>query len=311
VALAALLLGSTAAPAAAAEYDITIGPGNQYATRALTVAPGDLVRWQASSGHPLRFDGESGQYTMQHARTLGAPGRLAFYCATHGGPGGEGMSGVITVQAPGNAPPAISLARETASPAASEPVAFRATASDPEGQPVRIDWDLDGDGTFELIDAGPAVSSRYAAGGHTVTARAVDPGGASGQASLGFTVGAAPGPGGGAPGGGEPGIAGDTAAPTVRVRVARKMALRTLRRRGVRVRLTPSEDGRLAATLRDAAGRRLGRAAAPARAGERTTLRMRAPRAKPGSVELRVTVTDRAGNRRTVSRTLRVRNRSR
>jgi plastocyanin len=307
VALAALLLGSSAASAAADEYDIAIGPGNQYTPRALTVVPGDVVRWQASSVHPLRFDGEPGQYTMQHTRTLDAPGTLAFYCGQHGGPGGEGMSGVITVQAPQNAPPVISLARETPSPSENEPVAFRATASDPEGQPVRIDWDLDGDGAFERVDAGAAVSSRYAAGGHTVTARAVDPGGASGQASLAFAVAAGAGPTGGAPGGGGPGGAGDTTAPTVRVRVAREVALRTLRRRGVRVRLRPSEDGRLAARLHDAAGRRLGRAAAPARAGEPTTLLVRARRAKPGRVELRVVATDRAGNRRIVSRTLRVR----
>ena len=303
--LAAFLLALSAAPAAAAEHQIGIVPVNQYSPATLTVAPGDTVHWEASGTHPLHFDGESDAYTSAYTRTLNAPGTLAFYCGMHGGPGGMGMSGVITVQASANAPPTISLARETASPSAGEPVAFRATASDPEGQPVRIDWDLDGDGTFERIDGGATASSRYAAGSHTVTARAVDPAGASAQASLTFTV--PGGPGGTGPGGGGSGGGSDTAAPTLRVKVAREVALRTLRRRGVRVRLTPSEDGTLAATLRDAAGRRLGRATAPARAGVRTTLRVRARRAKPGQVKLRITATDRAGNRRAVTRTLRVR----
>ena len=48
-----------------------------------------------------------------------------------------------------NTAPRSRVARDTAAPAAGSPVAFRAGASDPERLPLRIDWDMDGDGTFE------------------------------------------------------------------------------------------------------------------------------------------------------------------
>jgi plastocyanin len=304
VLLAAVLVAPSAASAAADEHEIAIGPGNTYSPSTLTVAAGDTVRWAATTFHPLRFEGEAGQYTTPYSRTLTAPGTLRFFCANHGA---QGMTGAITVVA-ANAAPVIALARETAEPVAGQPVAFRATASDPDGQSVRIDWDLDGDGTFERIDGGPSATASYVAGAHTATARAVDPAGASAQSSVTFTVGAGPGGtggSGGGPGGTGP-AGGDTAAPRLRVAVARNVSLRTLRRRGIRVRLTPSEDGTLAATLRTARRRQLGRATAPARAGERATLRVRARRARPGRLKLRLTATDRAGNRTTVTRTLRV-----
>jgi plastocyanin len=303
---AALLLAAAPAPARAAMYDIGIGPGNVYRPAALTVAPGDTVRWAASATHPLVFDGEAGEYTAPTTRTLSTVGTVAFHCRVHGG---SGMTGVVTVSA--NAPPAIALALETATPVAGEPVAFFATASDPDGGAVRIDWDLDGDGTFELPDYGPVATAEYAAGPRTVAARAVDPQGASTTASLSFDVaparseGAGGGPAGAGPTGGG-GTNADSVAPTLRhLAVARAIRVRALRRRGVRIRLTASEDATLTATLRDARGRRVGRARAPAEAREPVTLRLRARRARPGALRLRIVVADAAGNRAVITRTLR------
>jgi plastocyanin len=305
---AALLLAIAAAPARAAEYDIAIGPGNQYRPAELTVAPGDTVNWAANATHPLVFDGEAGEYTTPTTRTLTAAGTVAFHCRVHGG---SGMTGVVTVSNAPNAPPVLTLARETPAPVAGEPVAFFAEASDPDGDAVQIDWDLDGDGAFELSDYGPVATETYAAAGtRTVAARAVDARNASTVASLSFDVAPAPGrgpdggPAGAGPGGGG-GTNADTVAPTLRhLAVPRSVRVRALRRRGVRIRVTPSEDGTLTATLRDRRGRRLGRARAPAQAGERATLRIRARRARPGTLRLRIVVADAAGNRTVVTRTL-------
>ncbi len=96
----------------------------------------------------------------------------------------------------------------------------------------------------------------------------------------------------------------DTLAPTVRVSAPRELSVRRLRRRGVRVSLTPSEDGRLVAELRNRAGRRLARATADAYAGVATALRLRAPRARAGRLTLRIVAVDAAGNRTRVTRRL-------
>jgi plastocyanin len=290
---AALLLAATT-------HDIGIGDGNTYSPSSLRVAAGDTVRWAANGMHPLVFEGESGgPYTTNQQRTLVTPGKVAFYCDEHGAPGGVGMSGTVTV----NAPPTIAIERQTTMPRAGEPVAFLASASDPEGKAMRIDWDLDGDGTFERAAAGATVSATYAAGPHTVGARATDDLGASATATHTFTV-PAGGGGGGTPGGG--GTAGDDRAPRVEARAPDSIRARKLRRRGVRITVTPSEDGRVVVELRNRRGRRLARKTADAQAGEAATLRLRPERVKPGRLRVRIVATDRAGNRTVLRRKLTV-----
>jgi PKD domain len=282
---AALLLAAT--------HDIGIGPSNTYSPKSLRVAAGDTVRWEANDTHPLVFeDGGGGPYTSNQERILDKPGTVAFYCDEHGGPGGAGMSGAVTV----NAPPTIAIERAGAL-RAGEPVSFRAAASDPDGDPLRIDWDLDGDGTFERPAAGATVSATYAAGPHTVGARATDDLGASATATHTFTVPAAGGGGGDTPG-------GDDQAPRVEASAPDSIRARKLRRRGVRVTVMPSEDGRLVVELRNRRGRRLARKTADAQAGEATTLRLRPERIKPGRLRLRIVATDRAGNRTVLKRAL-------
>ena len=75
-----------------------------------------------------------------------------------------------------------------------------------------------------------------------------------------------------------------------------------MRRRGVRVRVTPSENGRLVAELRTRSGRRLARATAEAHAGDETALRLRPSRVRAGRLTLRIVAIDTAGNRTVVKR---------
>jgi plastocyanin len=297
------ILGTVVAAANAAVRPITIGPGNTYSPKHSRVAIGDTVEWAASLQHPLRFDGNNSRYVDTYTRFVDSPGTIAFYCEVHGGPGGVDMSGTVTV----NGPPTIALERETAAPRAGEPVSFRAAASDPNNDPVRIDWDLDGDGTFELVGAGATASASYAAGSYTVRAQATDDFPSSSTASHTFAV---PGAGGGTPGGGGsgPGSSSDRTAPRLEARAAKSIRARKLRRRGVKLTLTPSEDGRLVAELRSRSGRRLGRATAQAHAGQATVLRVRAKNAKAGrNLKLRIVAIDPAGNRTALARKLRVR----
>ena len=297
---AALLLASV-------PHQVAIGSGNTYSPQALRVAPGDTVTWAASNFHPLVLENEGVAYTTAQQRTLSDS--VKFYCANHGGPGGAGMSGVVAV-GDDNAPPSIAIMRDTAAPASGQPVAFHVVATDPERLPLRIDWDMDGDGTFELVGAGTSASGTYDAGDRRVGARAVDDLGATAEASHAFTIpGAASGPPPAAPPPAPPGASqqADALAPAVAVRAPRSLTPRRLRRRGVKVTLTPSEDGRLVAELRSRRGRRLARATAEARAGEPTTLRLRPRRVKPGRLTLRVVAIDLAGNRTTIKRALKVR----
>jgi hypothetical protein len=128
---------------------------------------------------------------------------------------------------------------------------------------------------------------------HTFTVAAPDP-----------ESGIAPPPGAPPPSGGATPPA-DTLAPAVSVSAPRELSVRRLRWRGVRVRLTPSEDARVVVELRNRAGRRLARATGEAQAGVATALRVRPRRVRAGRLTLRIVAIDLAGNRTTVMRRVR------
>ena len=72
----------------------------------LTIAPGDTVVWTNTRGiHNVVADngtfrsGPADSAPWTYSRTFGAAGEFGYYCEPHGGPGGSGMSGTITVQA--------------------------------------------------------------------------------------------------------------------------------------------------------------------------------------------------------------------
>ncbi len=83
-----------------------------------------------------------------------------------------------------NQPPTV----QTASPVAvdeGEAVNLSASGTDPEGNPLTYDWDLDGDGVFETLGQEVTFSAANLDGpaAHAIAVRATDPEGLSGQAS--------------------------------------------------------------------------------------------------------------------------------
>lgn len=70
----------------------------------LTVTPGDTVQWQNSGGfHNVVADdgsftsGPAAGDAWSYSFTFTTPGFYPYYCAIHGGPGGLGMAGTVTV----------------------------------------------------------------------------------------------------------------------------------------------------------------------------------------------------------------------
>jgi len=74
--------------------------GFTYTPNTLTIAPGDSVSFAASGVHPLRTDDDIFSCDANCTQVFDTVGQFRFYCNNHGGPGGQGMSGIIIVQAP-------------------------------------------------------------------------------------------------------------------------------------------------------------------------------------------------------------------
>jgi plastocyanin len=94
--------------------DVTVeARDNVFAASAVTISPGETVTWTQAGNNPhnVRFD--NGSFEQPSApissawtvsRTFQDPGvTYAYYCEAHGGPGGSGMAGTVTVT--GAAPP--------------------------------------------------------------------------------------------------------------------------------------------------------------------------------------------------------------
>src|SRR6266436_1735662 len=71
-----------------------------------------------------------------------------------------------------NHPPAANFTWSPGTPRTGDVIAFAATTSDPDHDPVTVRWDLDGDGTFETTGASPART--LSRGDHTVALQATD-----------------------------------------------------------------------------------------------------------------------------------------
>ena len=70
----------------------------------LTVSAGTIVRWVNDSDLPHTTTADDGAWDSGNMEsgatfefTFEEPGEYPYYCEIHGGPGGEGMSGTITV----------------------------------------------------------------------------------------------------------------------------------------------------------------------------------------------------------------------
>jgi plastocyanin len=75
-----------------------------FAPKTVTVPVGATVVWSRSGTHPHTVTADDNAYdsgvlragqTFEH--TFTEPGTFAYYCDFHGGPGGVGMSGTVSV----------------------------------------------------------------------------------------------------------------------------------------------------------------------------------------------------------------------
>lgn len=110
VLLAALAAGAPAAHAAVT-HDVTVGPGNSFNPANVTIQAGDSVRW-TSAGGTHNVEADDGSFTSGapssgwvFTHTFASAGSFRYFCSLHGGPGGAGMSGMVTVQAAGGGSP--------------------------------------------------------------------------------------------------------------------------------------------------------------------------------------------------------------
>lgn len=76
-----------------------------YQPGAITIKAGDTVTWTQTGEEPHTVTADDGSFDSGELDTGGAfsmrfdePGTYGYYCTLHGGPGGEGMSGVVTVE---------------------------------------------------------------------------------------------------------------------------------------------------------------------------------------------------------------------
>jgi plastocyanin len=288
-----------AAPATAADHPVAFADYS-YNPPDLSIAAGDTVTFSGSfSDHPLVWDsgtppvtnaGSSAQFTFAH------PGTYAYHCQLHAVT--RGMRGVVRV--PDQHPATVAFSVSPA-PRAGQPVTFTYTGSaDPDGSLVTWQWDLDGDGAFETSTPSGAATKTYAAAGTaTVRMRAIDDSGeASATAEQAVTIAAA-----GSSGSGSGASSGnDTTAPRATL----------LKLRGLKLTFRSSERASATATLR-ARGKTIARGTAKARNGT-ITIRLRLtkagrsllPRGRTLRAKLTLTLRDASGNRRTVTRQLKV-----
>lgn len=80
--------------------------GNTFSPADITIAVGDIVSWQNTGGglHDVEADdgsfssGEASTANWTYEYTFTTAGDFGYYCSVHGGAGGVGMSGTISVQ---------------------------------------------------------------------------------------------------------------------------------------------------------------------------------------------------------------------
>jgi plastocyanin len=330
--LALLASGALAAPAAAEDAAVTFQCCS-YSPSAVRILPGEKVTIAPSAGnsfdagpgsthHPLDFDDPSVPDQLSGSapaeRTFATAGVYTYFCQNHG----PGMSGKVTVTA--NQLPVPSFTASATSVPSGTQVSFDASGStDPDsGQTLTYAWDLDGNGTDDPGVTGATPSFTYVNTGAaprnvTVRLRATDDnsdvGPESATATKTITVAPAGGttqpPGGGGtppPAGGGGGTTSDTTAPTVALKLAKSLTVATQ----LRLAFTSNEPGSATATLKF--GKQVLKARANFAATGRHTLTVKLPKAarralrQRRKVRLTLVVSDAAGNKRTLTRTVRL-----
>jgi plastocyanin len=144
--VAALAVSAVSAPAA--NQTVTLDMTNTFTPAAVTVNQGETVTWKNNGGlHNVHFDDnsyvqpaspQSAPWTV--SRTFNTPGTFRYYCQVHGGPGGLGMSGTVTVNPvgyprPKGATPALTSLAVAYKPCASANRTHGAPLSSPSCNP--------------------------------------------------------------------------------------------------------------------------------------------------------------------------------
>lgn len=172
VALTVVVIGALGVAPAGAVTTKDVGVVDfAFVPGTIAVMPADSVRWTYSSGgapHNVVFD--DGSFSepalptfaaWTRTRTFASTGMYRYYCAAHGGPGGVGMAGVVIVNETGNIPPSAVLTATPSPVEVNATVSFSAAGSaDLDGTITKYEWDLDGDGTYEVDSATTATTSR-------------------------------------------------------------------------------------------------------------------------------------------------------
>ncbi|MFP5327597.1 MAG: cell wall-binding repeat-containing protein, partial [Acidimicrobiia bacterium] len=90
----------TAAPAAAADVAVEV-VNFEYVPNPIQVDPGDTITFTNNDPGPHTATADDGSFSVllepgeSKTVTIAEAGEIPFFCKLHGGPGGEGMSGVI------------------------------------------------------------------------------------------------------------------------------------------------------------------------------------------------------------------------
>jgi plastocyanin len=113
VVVLALMGAFVAGNAGAQNPTVSAQSNDTFSNAEVTVTQGGSVTFSNSGGrHNVRFDGEAtgdpspaNTTAWSFARQFGTVGDFRFYCEVHGGPNGQGMSGIVHVVAAGGPPP--------------------------------------------------------------------------------------------------------------------------------------------------------------------------------------------------------------
>jgi len=164
-----LAAGAMFAPsAAAANQTVRIDPTEHvYIPDRVAVKVGESVTWQNSGSqepHNVHFD--DGQFTEPStpalmfttpSRTFTKPGVYPYHCDQHA----DHMLGVVYVTNSGQLPPVADFTADPGAAVAGQAVTFNAAASTASaGRIVKYEWDLDGDGMFE-VDSGSTPTTTH------------------------------------------------------------------------------------------------------------------------------------------------------
>lgn len=202
VALVTTMVFISASSAAAADKTVGFNRADYiYLPERVAIKTGESVTWSnAGSDEPHNVHFEDGQFIRPvtpatsfttSPRTFSADGVYRYFCDTHG----RDMSGSVYVNATGVLPPDARL-RVSPNPAvAGQVVMFDGTATKAGDNPVaRYEWDLNGDGMYEVNTGATRTTSQTYLSAQELTARlkVTDSSGAFEVREMPVTIEAAP-----------------------------------------------------------------------------------------------------------------------